>query len=360
MRITARTTARTVAACVAAFTLSVVPTAATAATPAAERAESFQAGELRDARMPSAFTNGTDWGLTIDTIYMLAATGGKQRLLDRMGRVLARNAGEYTSVTFGDTTYRSAGATAKVLLAARVLDRNPRDFGGVNYRKRLTTFIVRNGRDTGRLSDRNSDSSDFSNTLGQSLGVIGFARSGRTPQVVVDHLLEQQCRPGFFSLTMTAGRICNRANGRASVDATALAIQALIAADRQGDARVPARRITKAVRWLAGAQRANGSFGSDAKIRTSNANSTGLAAQALADTRRKRAVRKAGTWVASLQVTRRSAGRARNAIGAIAYDRAALRAARRDGVTDRDQFRRATSQGAFALAPKPLRTLSAR
>jgi len=358
-----RTISRTIAACVAACTISVIPTAATAASPAAERAESFQAGELRDARMPSAFTDGTDWGLTIDTIYMLAATDGRRPLLDRMGRVLANNAGEYTSATFADTTYVSSGATAKVLLAAKVLGRDVRDFGGVDYRKRLTRFIVPNGPDAGRLSDRNSDGSDFSNTLGQSLGVIGFARTGSAPQPVVDHLLEQQCQAGFFSLSMTTGKNCNQAGGNGSVDATALAVQALFAAEQQGEAQVPDRRIAKAVRWLASVQRANGSFGSDADIRTSNANSTGLAAQALADAGRMTAVQKARQWVASVQITRRNAEAADNVIGAIAYDRAALRTAQRDGVTDqtvRDQFRRATSQGAFALAPEPFRVLSAK
>ena len=69
---------------------------------------------------------------------------------------------------------------------------------------------------------------------------------------------------------------------------------------------------------------------------------------------------KARAFVRSLQITRANAGEAGSVIGAIAYDRAAYRAARRDGTVDRDQFRRATAQGAFAFAPKPLRTLSIR
>jgi hypothetical protein len=346
--------------------LAAAPLAASADAKAPNRparlAETFQAGEVKDGRIPSAYAAGADWGLTVDTIYMLAATDGRPRLVQRMGNVLARNAHKYTSSTFENTTYRGAGATAKVLLAARVLGRSVRTFGGVDYRARLATFIVRRGVDTGRLSDRNSDGSDFSNTLTQSLGVIGFARSGSAPQVVVRHLLEQQCPRGYFTLYMTKGQTCRQAGGGASVDATAYAIQAMLAAKLQGGTHVGARRITKAVRWLVNAQGDNGSFGSDRDITTRNANSTGLAALALVDAGRDGAAMAAARFVSSLQVTRRNAGEAKDVIGAIAYDRTAFKDARGNGVsgeTARDQFRRATAQGAFAFAPEPMRILSA-
>lgn len=350
---------RALVASAAALTLAITPTA-TATTVTGDRperlAESFQAGEVRKGRVPSAFAPGADWGLTVDTLYMLAATGRRPALVQRMGRVLARNANKYTSATFGDVTYVSAGATAKVLIAADVVGKPVRDFGGTNYRKRLRSFVVASGR----LRDRNSDGTDYSNTLTQALGVIAFSRSGRAPQRVVNLLLEQQCPRGYFTLAITPGRSCSRAGSPANVDATALAVQAMIAAKRQGDARVATRRIAKAARWLVGVQARNGSFGSDRKITTRNSNSTGLAAVALADTGRDRAALKARRFVKSLQITPRNAGSARRTVGAIAYDRAAFRAARRDGVIDRDQFRRATAQGAFAFAPKPLRTLRAR
>jgi hypothetical protein len=293
---------------------------------------------------------------------MLAATDGRPALVQRMGTVLAKNAHRYTSAEFGDTTYESAGATAKVLLAAKVLGRSVRNFGGVDYRERLKGFVVESIDDAGRLSDRNSDGSDFSNTLTQSLGVIAFSRTGSAPQVVVDHLLEQQCAGGYFTLYMTSGQTCEQANASASVDATSYAIQAMLAAKEQGEARVGARRITRAVRWLVSAQRANGSFGSDAEITTPNANSTGLAALALTDAGRDGAAMAAARFVSSLQITRRNAAEARNVIGAIAPDRKDFKDARADGVNGeiaRDRFRRATSQGAFAFAPEPLRILSA-
>jgi hypothetical protein len=355
---------RALVASAAAVALGVAPLATPGSAAAVDRpenrAEAFQSGEVRNYRIPSAFVAGADWGLTVDTIYMLAATGGRPVQVRRMGRVLANNAHKYTRVTFGDTTYRAAGATAKVLIAAKVVDRPARDYGGVDYRKRLSNFIVDRGPDAGRLSDNNSDGSDFSSTLTQALGVIAFSRSGGAPQRVVRHLLEQQCSNGGFTQAMTTGQTCAEAGGSPSVDSTAYAIQAMYAARKQGDAQVPVGRIRRAVAWLLGAQRDNGSFGSDRSIPTANANSTGLAAQALADAGRDAAVRRARQFMTTLQVTRGDAGQARRVIGAIAYDRASLRAARQDGTIDRDQFRRATAQGAFAFAPKPLRTLSTR
>jgi hypothetical protein len=351
---------RALVASLSALALAVTPLAASAdaqGLPArATLAETFQAGEVENDRIPSAYVAGADWGLTVDTIYMLAATDGRPAIVQRMGTVLAKNAHKYTSA-FGE----SAGATAKVLLAAKVLGRSVRNFGGVNYRERLETFIVRSGDDAGRLSDRNG-ASDYSNTVTQSLGVIAFSRSGSAPQAVVSHLLEQQCAGGYFTLPMTTGKTCEQANKGPSVDATSYAIQAMLAAKRQGEARVAERRITRAVRWLVSAQRANGSFGSDAEITTPNANSTGLAALALTDAGRDGAAMAAARFVSSLQITRRNAAEARNVIGAIAPDRKDFKDARADGVNGeiaRDRFRRATSQGAFAFAPEPLRILSA-
>jgi hypothetical protein len=347
---------RALVASVAALALGVAPAAASAAeaTGPVQQAAAFQAGELVKNRMPSTYVDGPDWGLTVDTLYMLAATG-KPAKARAIGRVLAKKAGAYTTSSFGDTTYESAGATAKVLLASQVVGQG-KTLGGTDYRKALLSFAQPNGR----LADRNSDGTDYSNTFGQAIGVIALSRSGRAPQATVRFLLRQQCAAGFFTLTPTGNQTCDKAGSPASVDATAYAVQALYAATKQGKATVPARRITKAVRWLAGVQRANGSFGSDDAIRTSNANSTGLAAQALADAGRTKAVKKARAWIRTVQITRGSAGQAAEAIGAIAYDRAALKNARRDGISDIDQFRRATAMGAFALAPKPLRTLKAR
>jgi hypothetical protein len=351
---------RALVASVATLALGVAPAVAPAAAVVVDRpeqrAENFLADEVRNKRIPNAFGRGADWGLTVDTIYLLAATGGKPRLLGRMGRVLADNASKYTTSIFGESVYRSAGATAKVAIAAAVLDRPVRNFGGVNYRKRLASFV----RASGRLSDRNSDGSDYSSSLTQSLGVIAFSRSGTAPQRVVNLLLDQQCRAGYFTQGITRGKTCSQAGGTPSIDSTAYAVQAMLAAKEQGDARVPARRIDRAVRWLVRVQAHNGAFSSDRTITTRNANSTGLAAVALADAGRDRAVRKARSFMRTLQVTAANAGRARSVIGAVAYDRAALRDARRNGVSNRDQFRRATAQGAFAFAPKPLRTLSAR
>ena len=114
--------------------------------------------------------------------------------------------------------------------------------------------------------------------------------------------------------------------------------------------------VADAVAWLRSVQKKSGGFAAGAGKGFANANSTGYAAAGLAAVGRTAAVRRAAHFVARLQLTQRRAGAAGADLGAIAFDRAALEAARQDGVTDatRDQFRRATSQGVLALVGKHL------
>jgi hypothetical protein len=64
------------------------------------------------------------------------------------------------------------------------------------------------------------------------------------------------------------------------VDATALALQALIAAKADG-AKVPRPTILATTSWLSSVQRADGAFSEDASAPAPSANSPGLAATAL-------------------------------------------------------------------------------
>ncbi len=295
-----------------------------------------------------------DWGLTVDGLFALAADSDRAQASGRVGRAVRNHVDDYT-VYNGD---RSAGATGKTLVAAEVLDANSRSFGGHNLRGELRRLIDSGGADEGRLED--SGSTDYSNTITQAYGVIGLARSGGAPRSTVKFLLRQRCKGGYFRLDMTRRGSCKSNGGAANVDATSLAIQAMVAADRNGTG-LRDGLITRSGKWLAKAQRRNGSFRSSADIARSNTNSTGLAVQALALTLHGKAVRKAARWVASLQITRRrvDGGPARRDIGAIAYDREGLRQALDEGITPstRDQFRRATTQAVFALKPAPLSRL---
>ncbi len=322
-------------------------------------AASWQASQLSKGRIHNAEFDFDDWGLTVDTAMMLASDGTQRDRIRRVTKAIENNYFD-SYVTFRRDKF--AGPMAKTLLAAKVLDQPVRNFGGRNLRRQLLSLVAprRSGFEFGRLRDRSEF--DFSNTFTQAYGVLGLARTGGVRQSVVDYLKRQQCRAGFFRLEETAGRNCNQAEGRPDIDATALAVQALVAA-RRADADVSRRPIKAAARWLLTVQRRNGSFGGGVSTPGANSNSTGLAAQALALTDHPRARRKAADWVASVQITRRTAddGPAARDIGAIAYNKAALRDALGTGIQphERDQFRRATPMAFYALVPQSFASISA-
>ena len=325
----------------------------------ADRAADWLADELEHNRMPSSFQGYTDWGLTVDTLFALAAEGSKTRRVNKIARVLSHHVGDYA----GSGTERYAGASAKLLLAAKVARKDVRDFGGHNLRARVLGLVAgpRAGFERGRLRDR-SEFGDYSNTISQSIGVLGLSRTGSAPQSTVDFLLKQRCAAGWFRLTEEADERCRARQDDRDVDATAYAVQALVAARADG-ATLPSGAVRESSGWLVKVQKDNGAFGGGTSTKGANTNSTGLAVQALVATDRDRAAAKAAGWVAELQLTpRRTKGTpARDEDGAIAYNRAAYRSALTEGIPSddgsRDQWRRATAQGIFAFAPRPLTKL---
>ena len=255
---------------------------------------------------------------------------------------------------------------SKTLVAAAVLHRNARNFGGHNPRQLVENRIAgpNAGLEQGRLRDKTTAAlpHDFSNTFGQSYGVMGLARTaGGVPDEVVGYLLRQRCSEGFFRIFPVAGQTCDEGDADQSapdVDATALAVQALITARDHGTT-IPAGVIAGSVAWLRSVQKANGSFGGGASTPASNTNSTGLAAQALEAAGRHAPAVDAAGFVRRMQITAARAGNgpARIDLGAIALNRAGLNAALQDGLTSttRGQFRRATPQAYFALNRSPPR-----
>lgn len=318
----------------------------------AAKAAGWQGSQLTKGRIHNGQYNSDDWGLTVDTGLMLAADGTQPRRLARLEQAVRNHYRDYT----GSGGEKYSGAVAKTLVFVRVMRDSVRDFGGVNVRRELLGLMA----PSGRFRDA-SKYGDYSNVLGQSYALIGLARTGGVPQIAVHYLLKERCQPGYFRLKELGGTTCGQRSAP-DVDATALALQALVAA-RQHGAHVRAGLIRGTADWLVSAQRRNGSFGGGASTAAPNTNSTGLAANALAATRRTRAQVRAARWVSGLQITRDKAagGPARTDVGAIAYNRSALREALANGITSatRDQFRRATPQAYFALAPAPLNSLRA-
>lgn len=360
-----RLSLRTAAAlAVGGLTLALLPGGTAVATPdarsfaeKADRAAGWETTQLRNGRINSVAFDVPDWGLTLDTYLGLVAAGTKPRQARDVIRTVSKNVRRY--VSFRGDFY--AGAVAKTLLARRVagLDASI-DRANLNLRRKLGGMVIDSGRQRGRVGD--TGETDYSNTLSQAFSVLGFGRSGRLPRSTVAFLLRQQCPRGFFRLEMTA-RNCNRDDGTADVDATAFAVQALVKARREG-VDLPRGAVRDTARWLTRAQNDNGSFSGRGLTKGANTNSTGVAAQALKLVNRDAAARQAARWISGLQLTRRTAAGtpARTDLGAIAYNRADFRAARRDGITrtTRDTWRRATPQAISGLAPKPLTTLHAR
>jgi hypothetical protein len=317
----------------------------------------WQAAQLRHGHMPGFAPGYPDWGLTIDTAFMLAAEGTQRAALTAVRGAIARHVRDY-AIYQGDT---SSGAMAKALLVSEVLGADPTHFGSFNLRKQVLRLVAppSAGFEAGRLRD--TGATDYSNVFGQSYGTIGLARSGGVPQDVVDYLLTQRCADGYFHLYETAGQTCDEAGDGPDVDATALALQAMIAA-RAAGARVPRPTIVATTDWLISVQHPDGAFSEDGGVKTPSANSTGLAANALIAAGHVSPRLKAAAYVFALQLTgpKVGDGPARKDIGAIAFNRVALRDAIAHGLGDsRPQWWRVAPQAAFALVPGPLGTLTA-
>jgi hypothetical protein len=283
---------------------------------------------------------GPDYGLTADVVLALDSAGVGTVAAGKATNALKAHVVDYTG--FGDPAEFFAGSFAKLLNVAAAQHTDPRAFGG-SPRHDLVGLLryleCGNGRrpdcapsDDGRFADI-SAFGDFSNTIGQSLALIGLERTtpaGPSTRSVV-YLRHQQCANGAFPLELSTPG-CT-----ASVDATSFAVQALLA--------VGGKKATETAqlgaRWLKRHQNANGSFtGND----VNNTNTTGLAAQALLAAGRDTAAGKAVRFVASLQI----------GCGGKAKDRGEVRYAKHAA----GDPLRATAQAVPALAGVGLATVS--
>jgi hypothetical protein len=241
---------------------------------------------------------GPDYGLTADVVLALDSASVGKVAARKATKALKAHVLDYTG--FGDPTEFYAGAFAKLLNVAAAQNADPRHFGGSsrnNLVHRLRFLECRQGlhpacpvSDYGRFRDI-SAFGDFSNTIGQSLALIGLERTtqeGPSKQSVT-YLRHQQCTNGAFPLALsTIG--CT-----ASVDATAFAVQGLLASGR----KKAMKAALDGAKWLKRQQNPNGSFTADG---VRNANSTGLAGQALLAAGLDAAAAKANSFLRSLQV----------------------------------------------------------
>lgn len=343
----------------AASSLAVVlaPAAPVAAAPRPEVAAALTwlEGELAAEHAVPGFAPGSpDWGLTADAVLALAA-GGRGTSAEAVATTdnLLDHVSDYATWDDLGPEYpgvRAAGALAKLLLAAEVqgVD-DPAATDGFDLEVEVRATMQTVGAQAGRFSDVNPHfPGDNSNGFGQALAVLGLSYTdGGVPAPAVRFLLAQQCADGGFRLFYDAGAACP-AGGLADTDATAVAVMALLVVDR-----TPAVRssLVEALAWLEGEQDASGGWGGTGPTAGLNTNSTGLIAQALRAAGRTGAADGGATWTAGLALTSTEvAGTPAAAeVGAIAYDAGAKAAALADGITNRDQWRRATPQAVLAL-----------
>lgn len=221
-------------------------------------------------------------GLTIDAVFAFAAA----KVADGHAAAAMQWLAQPDILTgyIGDGAVESyAGATAKLALAVQVRGNDPTSFGGVDLIDRLRDLE----QPSGRFRDQ-SQFGDFSNMFGQSLAILALERtSGGAPATAVSFLAGSQCPDGGFPIQF------DQPTCTSEVDATAMAVPALIAAGRSGAAAA-------GLDWLVSVQQADGGFAS--ADGTVNANSTGLAGQALRAGWRIFAAAKAKRFLVGLQV----------------------------------------------------------
>ncbi|CAB4728166.1 unannotated protein [freshwater metagenome] len=353
-----RTTLRAtfVALTASALAVSAIAPASAARAGAAEekRAVQWLAGELGpDGLMVNEEFAFTDVGLSIDAGLALLGAGRKGAVARDIATAAAGEVESYTQGGEFDPGAVYAGATAKLAAYTVLTGGDPTDVGGTDLVAQLEGVTADAGPSAGRIADQ-SDFGDFANTIGQAFAATALSRAGSSEAgAAVEFLLAQQCADGYFRLSFTADaaaedQSCDADGGQPSVDTTALVLSQLL--EVRGVGSEASLAISRAAGWLESMQAENGSFPTGVEGEASNSNSTGLAGWALAEVGSCGKARKAARWVKRLQVApKHSETPLDQEIGAIAFDRAAFRAGKADGITDRDQWRRATAQATAVL-----------
>ncbi|MDR2566403.1 MAG: terpene cyclase/mutase family protein [Bifidobacteriaceae bacterium] len=292
----------------------------------------------------------TDWGLTVDALLALAATGVGADQAAATAAKLGASGEDYIGAP-GEIGAKWA-AVAKLALALQVAGLDPAGFQAGGAARNLVADL--RGALNGDGSFGTGD-----NAFSHPIALIVLARTdGGAPPAAVNWLAAQQCadaaNPAFGSFGWAPD--CSSPDP----DATAMAIQGLIA----GGLAPGSQPVADAAAWLAGLQESDGGFPSPWS--GANANTTGLGASALALAGgHDSAVQAAAGYAGGLQVTCGTLATAAAAlteaqVGAIAMDQAGLEEAVEFGIdqVNGDQFRRATAQAVFAFGTPPLAALT--
>lgn len=374
----ARRATRSLAVATAAvLALGLAPSPALAADAPAEPAADFLVSQLQDGLF--VFDSDgylyTDFGGSIDGEIALDAVGGHQADVTTIADAVSSRLSEYTDYSYpaGGSTYagRSAGGTAKAIVALQVAGQDPTAHPDGNLVTRLEGLTDADGRigDQATKDGQPDPDGDYANVFGQTFAVTALRNAGSSEAAKAATFLgTQQCAGadgGYFTESFTSTPCAVPAD--ASVDATALAVNAFVPFYGDSTQNPSAFVLTSALNYLLRVQRSDGAFvsGPDA---VANANSTGLAVTAL---QRLAAIpnnptfahyatpaaEKGAAWLRAQQLVNvgpcapyRTAD-----LGAVAYDPTARAGAAKDGITaaTQGQFIKATTQSTEGLLSAP-------
>ncbi|WP_232678118.1 hypothetical protein [Nocardioides sp. R-C-SC26] len=327
----------------AAATLSALPSAPAQAPAPADPAPAAAAAGWLASRLDGGLIVGQfgpSYGASIDAGRSLQAVSGHADDVAAVTAAVTSGIGSYISgEAFGDAGSTYAGATAKAAAYASAVQADPRAFGGVDLIARLEAQVD----PSGRIFDT-STYGDFANGFGQAFALEGLsAVNSAKEEVVQAYLLAQQCDAGYFTESLpardAATATCDATGGKPSLDATSLALKALL--PEATDAGV-LKALVDGATWLVGQQAADGSFGAGS-AQGANANSTALAADVLGTLSQASPTassllapaRRAATWLRAHQLaTGACAPVAAKDLGAVAYNDADRTSALAAGITD--------------------------
>ncbi|WNI18834.1 prenyltransferase/squalene oxidase repeat-containing protein [Actinacidiphila sp. ITFR-21] len=214
-------------------------------------------GNLVGGRYYSAagqHTGFADFGLTVDGLFALAATGGADTTLAAVTDFLqhgkdgtGRTADDWTLI---GTSSAQGGSLAKEALAAEVTGGDPRSFGGHDLIRALDGTVCA-AADTAKGCAAKGNYAYAGSVFSQSLGVIAQLRAADSAGAAgpLAYLESLQDPDGAWPSLIPSGK-------DQDVDSTAMAMMALDLVP--GDAA--ARAVAKGAAWIAGRQLADGGF----------------------------------------------------------------------------------------------------
>jgi hypothetical protein len=251
----------------------------------------YLAGQLKPDHIVFAFDGTTpDYGSTVDTVVALAAAQVGANTITAVMNYLDDPAvvSDYANpadVTFGGPY---PGSYAKLALAAEITGRDPHAFGGTDLIAQLTALqcpvldTATPGAcaawEVGEFKSGNlANGAGFPGVVAQTYDVLATMRAGETVVATAGSafLAAQQCADGSFANTFADNTVQCASGG--DVDATAAAVQALVAAP--GVTQNAA--VAAAIAWLQTQQQSDGSYVNAQPPSIANVNSTALAANAL-------------------------------------------------------------------------------